>query len=95
MVICWEADLILPSVEFIAIFEQELIGGLETGCSAILDDRAGSWRRAELLHLKEVEASRMSDACENGGYKKSRTDKLVKCNAPNFIAYDIHKKLND
>lgn len=62
-------DLVLSSVEFIAILEQELVSRLETGCSAIFDDRAGSRRRAELLHLKkeeeeEVEASQMSDTRE-------------------------------
>ena len=45
--------LIFTSVEFIAVLEEELIGGLETGRGAIFDDSAGSWRRTELLHLKK------------------------------------------
>ena len=51
-------DLILSSVEFIAILEQELVSRLETGCSAVFDDRAGSRRRAELLHLKKENVRR-------------------------------------
>jgi hypothetical protein len=80
-----EADLILPSVEFIAVFEQELIGGLETGCSAILDDRAGSRRWAELLHLKESWSVANVRRMWKWGDKKSRTDKLVKSNVSNFM----------
>jgi hypothetical protein len=91
-----EADLILPSVEFIAVFEQELIGGLETGCSAILDDRAGSRRWAELLHLKESWSVANVRRMWKWGDKKSRTDKLVESNVSNFMrSIFVLKKMDD